>query len=262
MRLARRTNLLQARPCFQQGLVTRSCSQDEQGEGSGLGTVGGNAGLEGVAVGTPSIGGTLGAATSAGNTNSNKIFARLSNCPKYAFKSDVLAYFEGCNLQPHQLVTIYDEKYRQRFIQLEFDSMESFRQAQRTIVRKGRLGGRYLKLDLEARRYDNDDIHNVVKDFRGQSLLMMQVPTEATVEDVERFFQGYNLSSFSTRFLRVQKDIPAYAGRKVNLNPNSPANIERRALVKFSSPLEAFRALRAKHGQFCLNKSIDLRFVQ
>ena len=32
--------------------------------------------------------------------------------------------------------------------QIEFDTMEAFRQAQRLIVRRGRLGGRYLKLDL------------------------------------------------------------------------------------------------------------------
>jgi hypothetical protein len=45
-----------------------------------------------------------------------KIYARLSNAPKYAFKSDILWFFEGCNLTPDQLVTIYDEKYRQRFL--------------------------------------------------------------------------------------------------------------------------------------------------
>lgn len=33
------------------------------------------------------------------------------------------------------------------FRQLEFDNLEGFRQAQRTIVRHGRLGGRFLKLD-------------------------------------------------------------------------------------------------------------------
>jgi hypothetical protein len=34
-------------------------------------------------------------------------------------------------------------------------------------------------------------------------LLMMQLPTDATSEDVERFFQGYNLAGYSTKFLRV-----------------------------------------------------------
>lgn len=79
---------------------------------------------------------------------------------------------------------------------------------------------------------DGDALHETVKDFRGQSvsliltfivhvkymsgplrinqivfflhqLLMMQLPTDATAEDIERFFQGYNLAPYSTRFLRV-----------------------------------------------------------
>jgi len=176
--------------------------------------------------------------------------------PKYAFKSDILAYFQGCDLQPHQLVTIFDEKYRQRFVQIEFDTMEDFRQAQRLIVRRGRLGGRYLKLDLDVKS-DGDALHETVKDFRGQSLLMMQLPTDATAEDIERFFQGYNLAPYSTRFLRVQKDM--------NLkkpSSNTPPVVERRALVKFVSPLEALRALRMKQGEFCLDRAIELRFVQ
>lgn len=255
VRLARRSSLQQALPSFQQGFLTRAAAAQSE--------LGGDAqvqqGAGGVDVPAPEA---AEVPASAGNMISKKVYARLSNCPKYAFKSDILAYFEGCNLLPHQVVTIYDEKYRQRFIQLEFDQMEGFRQAQRTIVRRGRLGGRYLKLDLESRRYDEDDIHKVVEPFRGQSLLMMQVPNEANHEDVERFFQGYNVVSNATKTLRVQKELPGYAGKRVNANPKSPASSERRALVKFSSPLEASRALRAKHGQFCLNKSIDLRYVQ
>lgn len=271
VRLARRTSLLQARPSFHhQGIVTRASSaQSEQGGGEivdGADVPVPQGGESNVVREVPPfrVPGFTGVAPAAGKAlPSNKIYGRLSNCPKYAFKSDILAYFEGCNLQPHQVVTIYDEKYRQRFIQLEFDNLEGFRQAQRAIVRQGRLGGRYLKLDMESKRADEDDIHNIVKAFRGQSLLLMQVPNEATVEDVERFFQGYNLAAYSTKFLRVQKDFPtAYSARKVLSNSNPSSNFEMRALVKFSSPLEASRALRAKHGQFCLNKSIDLRFVQ
>ncbi|KAG0577678.1 hypothetical protein M758_5G165700 [Ceratodon purpureus] len=262
VRLARRSSLQNALPSFQQGFVTRAAAQSELAGGDGASAqseVG--AGVVGD-VPAPGVAGLPGFAAPVAKMSSSKVYARLSNCPKYAFKSDILAYFEGCNFEPHQVVTIYDEKYRQRFIQLEFDNMEGFRQAQRTIVRQGRLGGRYLKLDLESRRYDEDDIHKIVKPFRGQSLLMMQVPNEANHEDVQRFFEGYNLLSNAVKILTVRKDLPAYVGRKINTSPNSPANFERRALVKFSSPLEAARALRAKHGQFCLNKGIDLRFVQ
>lgn len=197
------------------------------------------------------------AATPRAPPGPKKIYARLSNAPKYAFKSDILWFFEGCNLTPDQLVTIYDEKYRQRFLQVEFDSMESFRLAQRVLVRKGRLGGRYMKLDVDM-RLDVDDIHTSVKGFRGQSLLMMQLPTDATSEDVERFFQGYNLAGYSTKFLRVPKETFPKKPSKMSV----PPVVERRALVKFATPLESLRALREKQGQFCLDRAIELRFIQ
>lgn len=275
LRLARRTSLLHPRPILQQqGIITRASSASQSEEPGIENNVTTDGAAEEIAqqvqepaVTTPFRIEGFSAVTSsrpANPTTSEKVYGRLSNCPKYAFKTDILAYFEACNLQPHQVVTIYDEKYRQRFIQLEFDNMDQFRLAQRTIVRQGRLGGRYMKLDKESKRHDDDDIHNVVKAFRGQSLLMMQVPNEATGEDLERFFQGYNLAAYATRILRVPKDFPpTFNSRKAAANPKDPAaNFEKRALVKFASPLEAARALRAKHGQFCLNKAVDLRFVQ
>jgi hypothetical protein len=114
-----------------------------------------------------------------------------------------------------------------------------------------------MKLDVDM-RLDVDDIHTSVKGFRGQSLLMMQLPTDATSEDVERFFQGYNLAGYSTKFLRVPKETFPRKPSKMSV----PPVVERRALVKFATPLESLRALREKQGQFCLDRAIELRFIQ
>jgi hypothetical protein len=89
-------------------------------------------------------------------------------------------------------------------------------------------------------------------------LLMMQLPTDATSEDVERFFQGYNLAGYSTKFLRVPKETFPKKPSKMSV----PPVVERRALVKFATPLESLRALREKQGQFCLDRAIELRFIQ
>jgi hypothetical protein len=48
----------------------------------------------------------------------------------------------------------------------------------------------------------------------------------------------------------MQKDFPVYIGKK--------ASTKQHALVKNLSPLEASCILGAKHGQFYLNKGIDL----
>ncbi|KAL2651545.1 hypothetical protein R1flu_019673 [Riccia fluitans] len=113
-----------------------------------------------------------------------KVAARITNASKNILKSDI------------------------RYIQLSFNSMETFRLAQRTVSMKGRFGGRYLKLTQEEAQMD--ETNALINQFRGRSLLMNNVPTTVGSEDVERFFSGYSLdSNFPIKYIPQMQPPPA-----------------------------------------------------
>lgn len=45
-----------------------------------------------------------------------KVLARLTNYPKFALRSDIISYFEGCNLKAEDVEFVYDDNYRPRFM--------------------------------------------------------------------------------------------------------------------------------------------------
>ncbi|OAE27418.1 hypothetical protein AXG93_3911s1000 [Marchantia polymorpha subsp. ruderalis] len=185
-----------------------------------------------------------------------KISARVANAPKFMFKSDLLWFLKGCNLRPEDMTIMYDLRYRPKYVQVDFTSVESFRLAQRTLAMKGRLGGRYLKLTREDPMMD--DINLGLKQFRGRSLLMQKIPGALVTEDVERFFSGFVLDgNFPVKFLRTL----TAGGKRSPVGP-SKNEYELRALVRFRNESEALRALREKQGSFCMEKAVDLRFME
>ncbi|BFI25789.1 hypothetical protein MPTK2_1g24350 [Marchantia polymorpha subsp. ruderalis] len=202
------------------------------------------------------IGPDASAASYSSANGSQKISARVANAPKFMFKSDLLWFLKGCNLRPEDMTIMYDLRYRPKYVQVDFTSVESFRLAQRTLAMKGRLGGRYLKLTREDPMMD--DINLGLKQFRGRSLLMQKIPGALVTEDVERFFSGFVLDgNFPVKFLRTL----TAGGKRSPVGP-SKNEYELRALVRFRNESEALRALREKQGSFCMEKAVDLRFME
>ncbi|KAL3700273.1 hypothetical protein R1sor_018295 [Riccia sorocarpa] len=188
---------------------------------------------------------------------SQKVAAKITNAPKYILKSDVLWFFRGCNLKPEDVVFMYDAKYRSKYIQISFSSVESCRLAQRTLAMKGRFGGRYLKLSQEEPKMD--EANTLINHFRGRSLLMNNVPPTVGAEDVERFFSGYSLDNQPIKYL---PQIPPPPVTRKTSATQAKQETENRVLIRFKTHLEALRALREKQGGFCSVKAMELRYVE
>eukprot|EP00897_Mesotaenium_endlicherianum_P005746 jgi/Mesen1/519/ME000104S10609 len=174
---------------------------------------------------------------------SGAVIGRLSNVPRYALASEVVSFFDGCNLRPEDVSTVVDEKVRIRHWRLRFHSRSDFDEAVQIAILKKRLGTRVLRLD---------------------EIVMLNCPDELKSDAIEHFFEGYSLAPHAIHHVRILHDrvkTPQHIRLRGEWRPFT-SYYERRALVKFTTPLEALRAMRERAHCILDDRPVEIKLLQ
>ncbi|KAG5028537.1 hypothetical protein AAZX31_05G074600 [Glycine max] len=172
--------------------------------------------------------------------HSGLTYGNLLGVRKHALKTDIINFLEGCNLTLEDVKMDYDRSYSLVSTLLQFPSRDSFDNAVRVILRKGRL----YKLDRVNRH-----IWDQVKPYDGKTILIQGMPRAGTYEDIGRILSGFEFDSSSVN---------------VFLRPGGVAGADpiKLATVRFNSRTQAMNAYIAKNGTFCQNNRIWIQVIQ
>nr|XP_010937755.1 uncharacterized protein LOC105057021 isoform X2 [Elaeis guineensis] len=107
--------------------------------------------------------------------NEGLVFGRLFGIGRNTLKTDVIHFFEECNLSTDDVKVEYNREYYPVGVLLQFPSQSSFDMAVKQTIRKGRL-------------------------YKIERVLLQGIPRNALQEHVERFLHGcnYDPSTFQT----------------------------------------------------------------
>lgn len=165
------------------------------------------------------------------------VYGRLNGSIKNTLKTDIMRFFEGCNLSADDIKVEYNRVYTPVGMLLQFMSQSSYEMALRQLIRKGRL----YRLEMIDR-----SVWDLAEAFNGKAVLLQGLPRNAILDDVERFLSGCNY------------DPTTY---KTFLRPGTP-DMVRISLVKFPTQLDAMNAFMMKNRGFCLNNPVTMRVLQ
>ncbi|ERM95639.1 uncharacterized protein LOC18423559 [Amborella trichopoda] len=164
-------------------------------------------------------------------------YGRLTGFGRNALKTDLIHFFDGCNLTVEDIKVEYNRTFVPLGMLLQFPSRSAFDTATRLVFRRGRL----YRLDkVDRGQWD------IVTPYDGKVLLFQGIPRQAFPEDVERFLSGCRYDGSDLQLL---------------MRPGFPDPI-RLALVRFPTQLDAMNALRMKNRGFCINSPITARILQ
>eukprot|EP00262_Sarcandra_glabra_P005290 TRINITY_DN1670_c1_g3_i1.p1 TRINITY_DN1670_c1_g3~~TRINITY_DN1670_c1_g3_i1.p1 ORF type:complete len:248 (-),score=16.15 TRINITY_DN1670_c1_g3_i1:265-1008(-) len=165
------------------------------------------------------------------------IYGRLMGLGRHLLKTDVIQFFDGCELTKQDIKVDYNRIYSPVAMVLQFSSPTAFDLAQRQLNRKGRL---YKLVKVDRGQWDP------ITSYDGKVALLQGIPRNALPEDVERFLCGCNFDASSLQIF-VRQGL---------LDPM------RMALVHFPTQIEAMNAVRMRNRSFCLNNPIMMRVLQ
>lgn len=166
------------------------------------------------------------------------VFGRVTGngVGKNTTKSDIIHYFEGCNLSAGDVKVEYNRSYNPVALMLQFPSQSAYDTALRQVIRKGRL----YKIEKV-----NRTMWDFVAAYDGKAILLQGIPRNALPDDIERFLSG------------------------TNYDPNFQPSIRlgaidsiRFALVQFPTRPDAMNAFLTRNKSFCLNSPIIMRLLQ
>ncbi|KAM0953639.1 putative RNA-binding domain superfamily [Dioscorea sansibarensis] len=165
------------------------------------------------------------------------VFAKLSGIGRNTLKTDVINFFEGCDISPEDIKVSYNRAYSPVGMILQFPSRSAFDTAVRQTVRKGRL----YRLDKVDRSQWDEMIA-----YNGKAIVLQGIPRNATLEDVERFLTGFNYDPSMLQLI------------------NRPGMVQtvRVAIAHFHTRVDAMNAFVTKNRSFCLNNPIAVRVLQ
>ncbi|KAK1264682.1 hypothetical protein QJS04_geneDACA010520 [Acorus gramineus] len=163
------------------------------------------------------------------------VIGRLTGIGRNMLKTDVVHYFEDCNLTPQHIKVDYNPGYSPFAMILQFGSQSDFGSAVRTITRKGRL----YKLDQVPH-----DVWDRLKSHDGRSVIFQGFPLNAVQEDIERYLSGFS-----------------YNASNMNISLRGRPPTMKAVIVGFQTSIEAMNACNVKNRGFCLNSPITARVL-
>lgn len=169
-----------------------------------------------------------------GRMGTGVVFGKMTGSGRYMLKSDVVHFLEGCNLTVEDVKVDYNRAYNSTGMLVQFSSLSAYETAIKQIARNGRL---YKLEKVNQAQWDLQETYN------GKVVLMLNIPRNALIEDIERFLCGCNYDG---------SDI------KISVRPNET----KAALVRFPSQAEAMHAVRVKNHTFCLNSTVQMHVLQ
>lgn len=161
------------------------------------------------------------------------VFGRVTGAgiSKNILKTDILHYFEGCNLSIGDVKVEYNRAYNPTALMLQFPSQTSYD----TALRQARNNGRLYRVEKVDRSH-----WDLVQSYDGRAILLQGLPRNAMSDDIERLFSG------------------------TNFDPNIPPamRVGPLTLVRFPTRTDAMNAFLTKNKSFCLNNPIIMRVLQ
>ncbi|KAJ6833358.1 uncharacterized protein M6B38_340330 [Iris pallida] len=151
-------------------------------------------------------------------------------------KSDIIHYFEGCNLSTADVKVEYNRAYNPVALMLQFPSQSSYDTALRQVIRKGRL---YKIEKVNRGQWD------LATAYDGKAILLQGIPRNALPDDIERFLSGTNYDPNFQPSIRL-----------------GPVDSIRFALVQFPTRTDAMNAFLTRNKSFCLNSPVIMRLLQ
>ncbi|WVZ13806.1 hypothetical protein V8G54_011372 [Vigna mungo] len=194
--------------------------------------------------------------------HSGVTYGRLLGIRKHALKTDIINFLEGCNLTLEDVKFDYNRSLIPVSTLVQFPSRDSYDNAIRVIVKKGRL----YKLDRADRSqwdivkpYDGKTVTHFqefleikvprIMEKDPRNILIQGMPRTANFDDVVRALSGCEYDSNSINlFLRRGEE---WAAEPIKL-----------ATVRFHSRTQAMNAFIAKNGTFCQNSRISVQVLQ
>ncbi|KAL4858215.1 hypothetical protein ACK3TF_001700 [Chlorella vulgaris] len=186
--------------------------------------------------------------------------AYIYNLSPALLRADVAAFFDGYGLPEDEIRPEFTWKVFgvERFW-LNFGSAVA---RERAMTRHtAHLGTRRVLMQRATPQEFTRGIYNpLAMSSRGRYILAENLSPTSTSEDLIRFFQGFDLHAKSVTFLREEDRGSAGTSRQ-HSRGSGPSRSEK-AVVRFTSPLEAHRALRERQGGFCGSSQLRLRVLQ
>ncbi|XAR50973.1 hypothetical protein NMG60_11005452 [Bertholletia excelsa] len=167
------------------------------------------------------------------------VYGRLNGNSQYTTRTDIINLLEGCKIGLDDVKVDYNRSFTATGMVIRFPSQLEYLAALKVISRRNRM----YRLDkIDRSQWD------LVMPYDGKAVLLMGIPNNAVVEDVERFLSGCqcDMSSFQMFYRQIM---------------TLPDPI-RMALVHFPSKAHAIHAFITKNKGFCLNSQILMRLLQ
>ncbi|GAQ82996.1 hypothetical protein KFL_001320040 [Klebsormidium nitens] len=181
--------------------------------------------------------------------------AYLKGAPHNALAGDMARYFAEFNVDESKVHPVYEENFRPHGWYIEFPSQQDFLNADRKTYDQT-LGARAVRLEPRSRQYMEENIRrDEMQRWRGKAVVISHLPPDADEEALERFFHGYSIAGNGIKIFRHTLD------RKPHEHDQEP-HLEVRAVVKFTTGLEAMRAWREKHLDIVRRRSVRLTLVK
>ncbi|XP_020274860.1 uncharacterized protein LOC109849438 [Asparagus officinalis] len=165
------------------------------------------------------------------------VFGRVNIQAKYMLKTDIIHYFEGCDLSPANVKVEYNRAYNPTGILLQFPSQSAFDLGVKQSIRKGR---QYRLEKVDGTQWE------LMPSYDGKTVLLQGMPRTAIPEDIERVLSGFEFDHNFQIF-----------SRPIGMN-----EFIRCALIRFPTALDAVSAFLRKNNSFCQNSPITMRVLQ
>lgn len=184
--------------------------------------------------------------------------ARLANLPRRSTVEDVMRALDGWDVRKVDVMREYDEQLRPSAFYVKVIGEENSKRIEQV---DGKLVGTRT-LRIKSMSDLPDPVRQTLEHIeRGgpveNCIVVTNVPTEASEEDIELLFHGFHL----------QGDVILYQDnwkKKVESNRSNQRNstagrrTSHRALVRLESPMEVYRALLERHNRYVCNRSVQL----
>ncbi|KAL8217018.1 hypothetical protein R6Q57_023855 [Mikania cordata] len=169
--------------------------------------------------------------------SSGLVYGKLFGITKNTLKSDVLSLLEECNLSKDDLKVDYNPSFSPTGMMVQFPSRSAYDAAIKAVSRKGRL---YRLERADRASWDS------IQPYGGKYVLLQGIPTNATLEEIERFLVGCEYDPSSIHLFSRQ-------------GASGPT---RMALVRFLTPTAAMSATILRNRGFCFNNQISMHVLQ
>lgn len=164
----------------------------------------------------------------------------------------MVEFFADCGITEKDVRHEYGEGLNYLATWVQFPTQED---RDRALQRQGLyLAARRISLHPgEERDWLRATVHRLAVHSKGRYVLVINLPELCTSEDVQRFFQGFDLLGNGVTFMHENR-------LGVDLSRKSSER-KYRAVVRFASAEEAQRAIRTCHNGYMHTNQVKLRIL-